>query len=92
MCVYCETKPFGFSTASLTRRHFVASAAAVGGIYAVAKVLEPIATMAQDAKADIIIENAKIVTLDVKTPRAQAIAIGGDKVVGIGTRRGARCA
>jgi len=87
MCVYCETKPFGFSTASLTRRNFVASAAAVGSIYAVARVLEPVATMAQDAKADIIIENAKIVTLDAKTPRAQAIAIGGDKVIGIGTRR-----
>ena len=63
MCVYCETKSFGFSTASLTRRNFVASAAGVGGIYAVAKVLEPVATMAQDAKANIIIENAKIVKI-----------------------------
>ena len=87
MCVCCEMKSFGFSRASLTRRNFVASAAAVGGIYAVAKMLEPVATMAQDAKADIIIENAKIITLDAKTPRAQAIAIGGDKVIGIGTRR-----
>src|SRR5262249_27443099 len=43
--------------------------------------------MAQDAKADIIIENAKIVTLDAKTPRAQAIAMGGERVNGIGTRR-----
>jgi predicted amidohydrolase YtcJ len=86
MCVYCET-PFGFSTASLTRRNFVANAVAAGGIYAAAKVLEPVATIAQDTKADIIIENAKIVTLDAKTPRAQAIAIAGDKVIGIGTRR-----
>lgn len=87
MCVYCQTKPFGFSAASLTRRNFVASAAAMGGIYATVKVLEPVATYAQTAKADIIIENAKIVTLDAKTPRGQAIAIGGDKVIGIGMRR-----
>ena len=87
MCVCCQTKPFGFSVASLTRRNFVASAAAMGGIYATVKVLEPVATYAQTAKADIIIENAKIVTLDAKTPRAQAIAIGGDKVIGIGMRR-----
>ena len=66
MCVYCQTKPFGFSAASLTRRNFVASAAAMGGIYATVKVLEPVATYAQTAKADIIIENAKIVTLDAK--------------------------
>src|SRR5450759_952841 len=87
MCVYCQAKPFDFTAASLTRRNFVASAAAMGGIYATAKVFEPVATFAQGAKADIIIENAKIVTLDAKTPRAQAIAIGGDKVIGIGTRR-----
>jgi hypothetical protein len=55
MCVYCQAKPFGFTTASLTRRNFVASAAAMGGIYATAKVFEPVATFAQGAKADIII-------------------------------------
>jgi hypothetical protein len=55
MCVYCETKPFGFSTASLTRRNFVANAVTAGGIYAAAKVFEPVATIAQDTKADIII-------------------------------------
>ena len=61
MCVYCETKPFGFSTGSLTRRNFVANAVAAGSIYAAAKVLEPVATIAQDTKADIILENARIV-------------------------------
>jgi len=70
MCIYCQAKPFGFTAASLTRRNFVASAAAMGSIYATAKVFEPVATFAQGAKADIIIENAKIVTLDAKTPRA----------------------
>ena len=42
---------------------------------------------AQDAKADLIIANANIVTLDAKMPRAQAIAIAGDKIIGIGARR-----
>jgi predicted amidohydrolase YtcJ len=56
-------------------------------MYVSAKTIDPIAAAAQDSKADWIIENAKIITLDAKTPRAQAIAIAGDKVVGVGARR-----
>jgi len=56
-------------------------------MYASAKTIDPIAAAAPDSKADWIIENAKIITLDEKTPRAQAIAIAGDKVVGVGARR-----
>jgi predicted amidohydrolase YtcJ len=86
MCVLCNGKPFGFSAASLTRRNFVTGAAALGGTFASAKVVEPIEALAQSGKADIIIENAKIITLDPKLPRAHAIAISGDKVIGIGPR------
>jgi predicted amidohydrolase YtcJ len=56
-------------------------------MYASAKTIDPIAAAAQDSKADWIIENAKIITLDAKTPRARAVAIAGDKVVGVGARR-----
>lgn len=91
MCLFCATKPFGFSAASLSRRHFMGGAAAMGGLYAAAKVIEPVAAIAQSGgqggKADIIIENAKVVTLDPKTPRAEAIAVAGDKIVGVGPRR-----
>ena len=87
MCVLCNGKPFGFSAASLTRRHFVAGATALGGAFASAKVVEPIEAFAESGKADIIIENAKIITLDPKMPLAQAVAISGDKVIGIGPRR-----
>jgi predicted amidohydrolase YtcJ len=87
MCLFCEPKPFGFTAASLTRRNFVSNSIALTGMYAAAKTIEPIAAAAQDSKADWIIENAKIITLDAKTPRAQAIAIAGDKVVGVGARR-----
>jgi predicted amidohydrolase YtcJ len=87
MCLFCGSKPFGFTAASLTRRNFVSSSIAVAGMYASAKTIDPIAAAAQDSKADWIIENAKIITLDEKTPRAQAIAIADDKVVGVGTRR-----
>ncbi len=87
MCICCETKPFGFSASSLTRRKFVSGSAALGSVYAGSRILAPVDAVAQAAKADIIIENAKIITLDPKTPRAQAIAIAGDKIVGLGARR-----
>jgi predicted amidohydrolase YtcJ len=87
MCLFCGAKPFGFTAASLTRRNFVSNSIALAGMYAAAKTMEPIAAIAQDLKADWIFENAKIITLDAKTPRAQAIAIAGDKVVGVGARR-----
>jgi predicted amidohydrolase YtcJ len=38
-------------------------------------------------KAEIIIENAKIVTLDPKAPSADAIAISGQEIVSVGKRR-----
>src|SRR5258706_5186525 len=87
MCLFCGSKPFGFTAASLTRRNFVSNSIALAGMYAAGKTIEPIVAAAQDLKADWIFENAKIITLDAKTPRAQAIAIAGDKVVGVGARR-----
>ena len=69
MCLFCGSKPFGLTAASLTRRNFVSSSIALAGLYASAKTIDPIAAAAQASKADWIIENAKIITLDEKTPR-----------------------
>ena len=86
MCLFCGTKPFSLSRTP-TRRSFVASALAFGGLYAGAQVIGPVGAAAQNATADTIIENAKIITLDPKAPRAEAIAIAGETIIGVGARR-----
>jgi len=40
---------------------------------------------AQTAPADLVLRNGKIVTMDAKTPQAQAVAITGDRVTAVGT-------
>ena len=35
---------------------------------------------------DMIVVNAKVLTMDPKKPRAEAVALGGGKVVAVGTR------
>jgi predicted amidohydrolase YtcJ len=87
MCLLCRSQPSGFGATPVTRRSFVSNSIALAGMYAAAKAVEPIAAAAQDAKADWIIDNASIITLDAKMPRAAAIAIAGDKIVGVGARR-----
>jgi predicted amidohydrolase YtcJ len=41
--------------------------------------------MVQGQKADIILINANVVTIDEKRPNAQAVAIGGDKIIAVGS-------
>ena len=86
MCLFCGTKPLRLSRMP-TRRSFVAGAVAVSGLYAGAKAIGPVGAAAQNATADTIIENAKIITLDPKLPNAEAIAIAGDTIIGVGSRR-----
>ena len=103
MCIFCGTKShvLGKSVsqvpgaAPLSRRSFVSNAAAFSGLYAGAQVIGPVlgapGAKAQSApgagRADIVIENAKIITLDPRNPVADAIAIAGDKIVAVGQRR-----
>jgi predicted amidohydrolase YtcJ len=37
-------------------------------------------------KADIVIENARVLTMDPRHPRAEAVAISGNRILGVGTR------
>ncbi|MEZ5714610.1 MAG: amidohydrolase [Paracoccaceae bacterium] len=38
------------------------------------------------AQADLIIENARVLTMDPSRPRAEAVAIGGQTILAVGTR------
>ena len=46
-----------------------------------------ITTFSQNARADLIIINAKVRTMDAKQPRAEAVAIFGNKISKIGTNK-----
>lgn len=86
MCVFC-TGTFPAFKSAISRRDFVAQATTALAAGVVGGVAGPMSALAQDKKADVIIENAKIITLDPKQPTAEAIAIAGDRIVGIGARR-----
>ena len=98
MCIFCGSKSHVAAksvssapgVAPLSRRSFVSNAAAFGGLYASAKVLGAVDANAQGAaagRADYVIENAKIITLDPRNPIADAIAIRGDTIIAVGQRR-----
>jgi predicted amidohydrolase YtcJ len=87
MCILCGSIPFSLSAPPLKWRNFIASSVAQGGLYASAQMPATIAVRARNPSADIIIENAKIITLDPTTPSANAIAIEADEIIGVGERR-----
>jgi predicted amidohydrolase YtcJ len=86
MCLFCSGR-FGDFKTDMSRRDFVAQATGAVAAAAFATVAGPVSAVAQSRTADILIENAKIVTLDPKAPTAEAIAIAGERIVGVGTRR-----
>jgi predicted amidohydrolase YtcJ len=86
MCLFC-TGTFPAFKSAMSRREFVAQATTALAAGVVGSVVEPVGAFAQDKKADIIIENAKIITLNPKQPTAEAIAIAGDQIIGVGARR-----
>jgi predicted amidohydrolase YtcJ len=85
MCKLCSPKTRHVH--GINRRDFVKTGMTLGGVYAATRALGPAPAFAQNANADLLIENAKIVTLDPRQPSAEAIAIAGDKIVGVGPRR-----
>ncbi len=81
MCFVCNLNPAGsWKRAQPSRRQFLATAA----MAATARIASP--ALAQDRTADLIIENARIVTLDRARPSAEAIAIGGDQILAVGSQ------
>ena len=84
MCFACRPLLLSRNAAAPSRRNFLA---ATGAVSAAAILRSPTAAFAADAPADVLIENAKIVTLDPKVPSAEAIAISGNRIAAIGSRR-----
>jgi predicted amidohydrolase YtcJ len=89
MCIVCDGK-LRLPKAGLpaSRRTFLKSAAAMGAVYAASSVPGARPLLAQGTgKAGILIENAKVITLDPKNPQAEAIAIAGEEILAAGSRR-----
>ncbi len=81
MCdLCCRTAPQPGAVANPSRRQFLAQSAAIGAIYAAARAIAPAPAWATDQMADILIENAKVITLEPKQPTAEAVAIAGDRI------------
>ena len=96
MCIFCGSKSHVGDVSKipdLSRRGFVSNAVAFGGLYAGANISAQVLgagearAQGRAGTADILIENAKIITLDPKMPRAEALAIAGDKIIAVGARR-----
>jgi predicted amidohydrolase YtcJ len=87
MCLRCDTLPkLALTAPGLKRRQFLAQAVQTAGLYAAAKITGTTEVLAQSRDADMIIEHAKVITLDSGRPSAEAIAIRADRIVGIGSR------
>ena len=62
------------------------SAARLGAlILTLGALTAPTVSRAQTAPADLVLRNGKVVTMDPKTPQAQAVAITGDRITAVGT-------
>ena len=90
MCQFCPTRLGRFaSSGTLSRRSLLARGVTAAAAFAAARTVGAGPALAADppsGRADMIIENAKVVTLDVARPRADAIAFAGDTIVGVGSR------
>ena len=64
------------------RRHFLFNA---GAVLLLACAMAGAAVGQQRPAADLIVTNAKIWTVDSERPRAEAVAVIGDRIVGVGT-------
>jgi predicted amidohydrolase YtcJ len=88
MCFACNSLTGrSFGMLPTTRRSFLAQSASLGAVYATAKAFSASPAAAADGQADLLIENAKIITLDARRPSANAIAIRGDRILDVGERR-----
>ena len=99
MCIACSGSLL-LPRAAFGRRKFLSHSVAAGGLYAAARTLEPTPAAAQGAAQgaaqsaaqsagaapDLLIVNARIITLDPARPAAEAVAISGDHITAVGSR------
>ncbi|HTA40775.1 MAG TPA: amidohydrolase family protein, partial [Candidatus Acidoferrales bacterium] len=83
MCIACKPALLAFVQGSLNRQSFVQGVAALAGTVAAAGVAGPALAATQDA--DTIFHGDAIYTMNAASPKAQALAVKGGKIVAVGS-------
>jgi predicted amidohydrolase YtcJ len=83
MCIACKPALLAFMRGSLNRQSFVQGVAALAGTVAAAGVAGR--SLAAGPDADTIFHGRDIYTMNAASPRAQALAVKGGKIVAVGT-------
>ncbi|MBN9083044.1 MAG: twin-arginine translocation pathway signal protein [Rhizobiales bacterium 62-17] len=84
MCLACNPGQMAFIRSAGSRRDFLKYMGAATASAFVASAVEPALAQPASGPADVIFRGGPILTINGKAPRAEAIAIRGNKIVAVG--------
>ena len=79
MCIACNRGLSTIARALTDRRGFL-----TGGLAMATYAAAPAAWADDDGRADVIFHNGPILTMEDRAPRAQALAVRGDRILAVG--------